>query len=343
MFSQRSISRFSVRVGSLNQASRIFGTRSEPTPSQSYSVLSGSRNSKDHAHMLANASSNYLGSLGTKLGFLKVNDNASLPSAFNFKSYIHSASPKEFESGRDSRPVNFPIGVVNENTPNESDLGRDSRPMNFVRGVMNENRPNELDLGRDSRPMNFVRGVMNENRPNELDFGRDSRPMNFARGIMNENRPNEFDSRPMNFVRGVMNENRGNGFRGPQFSHQEVEKDTADIVHIKLIRNNAFVTVTDSKGNKKIGASSGCLSGKVSRYSADSTAEHVGRLAKNMGLKSFVVKVNGFTFFKKKKQAILSFRDGFTNSRNDHNPIVYIEDTTRKAHNGCRLRKQRRI
>ncbi|KAL8107724.1 uncharacterized protein LOC141671944 [Apium graveolens] len=325
MFNQRSISRISARVGSLNQASRIFISRSEPAPShlsyfsQSYSGLSGSRNFKDQALMLAKASPNYLGSLGMKLGFLKVNDNSSLPSALNFKSYIHSASPKEFESGRDSRPVNF------------------------ARGVLNENRPNELDLGRDSRPTNFVRGVMNENRQNELDLGRNSGPMNFARGSMDENRPNEFDSRLMNFERGVMNENRSNGFRGPQFSHQEVEKDTADIVHIKIIRNNAFVTVTDSKGNKKIGASSGCLSGKVSRYSADSTAEHVGRLAKNMGLKSFVIKVNGFTFFKKKKQAILSFRDGFTNSRNDHNPIVYIEDTTRKAHNGCRLRKQRRI
>lgn len=125
-------------------------------------------------------------------------------------------------------------------------------------------------------------------------------------------------------------------------------ENNADIVHVKLMKNNTFVTVTDSKGNKKIGASSGCLSEmkggpKLSRYSAEATAEHIGRVAKNMGIKSVVMKVNGFTFFKKKKQAILSFRDGYTNSKNDQNPVVYIEDTTRKPHNGCRLRKKRRV
>ena len=31
------------------------------------------------------------------------------------------------------------------------------------------------------------------------------------------------------------------------------------------------------------------------------------------------------------------------NSRNDQNPIAYIEDTTRKAHNGCRLPRKRRV
>ncbi|KAI8574843.1 hypothetical protein RHMOL_Rhmol01G0385100 [Rhododendron molle] len=82
---------------------------------------------------------------------------------------------------------------------------------------------------------------------------------------------------------------------------------------------------------------------KLSRYAAEATAEHVGRLARNMGLKTFVVKVNGFTYFKKKKQAIVSFREGYTHSRGDQNPIVYVEDTTRKAHNGCRLPKKRRV
>jgi small subunit ribosomal protein S11 len=53
--------------------------------------------------------------------------------------------------------------------------------------------------------------------------------------------------------------------------------------------------------------------------------------------------VKGFTYFKKKRQAIMSWREGFTNSRADPNPIVYIEDTTRRPHNGCRLPKKRRI
>ncbi|KAL5855557.1 hypothetical protein ACOSQ3_005405 [Xanthoceras sorbifolium] len=155
------------------------------------------------------------------------------------------------------------------------------------------------------------------------------------------------NSRPMDFVRGVIEED-GKRFMGsPNFSRSTVERD-ADFVNIKLLRNNTFVTVTDSKGNKKLGASSGCLpelkgGPKMSRYAAEATAEHVGRLAKNFGLKSVVMRVKGFTFFKKKRQAIMSFREGFGNSRGEQNPIVYIEDTTRKPHNGCRLPKKRRI
>lgn len=155
------------------------------------------------------------------------------------------------------------------------------------------------------------------------------------------------NTRSMNFVRGIIEGDRRNNMGGSQHPQYSVEQN-ADIVHIKLMRNNTFVTVTDSKGNKKFGASSGMLSEmkggpKLSRYAAEATAEHVGRLARNMGLKTFVVKVNGFTFFKKKRQAIVSFREGYTHSRGDQNPIVYIEDTTRKAHNGCRLPKKRRV
>ncbi|PON76919.1 Ribosomal protein [Parasponia andersonii] len=150
----------------------------------------------------------------------------------------------------------------------------------------------------------------------------------------------------MNFVRGVVEEDERNLFGVPRFPRYNVEHN-ADFVHIKLMRNNTFVTVTDSKGNKKIGASAGSLpemkgGAKLSRYAAEATAEHVGRMAKNLGLKSVVMKVKGFTHFKKKRQAIMSWREGFTNSRGDQNPVVYIEDTTRRPHNGCRLPKKRR-
>ncbi|KAK6947411.1 Ribosomal protein S11 [Dillenia turbinata] len=153
------------------------------------------------------------------------------------------------------------------------------------------------------------------------------------------------NSRSMDFVRGLIEEDRMDLLSKPSQPNTEVN---ADIVHITLIRNNTFVTVTDSKGNKKFGASSGSLSEmkggpKLSRYAAEATAEHMGRLARSMGLKSVVMKVNGFSFFKKKRQAIMSFRDGYTNSRGDINPIVHIEDTTRLPHNGCRLRKKRRV
>lgn len=140
----------------------------------------------------------------------------------------------------------------------------------------------------------------------------------------------------------------GREFRGSsQFLPQNIEQD-ADFVHIKLMRNNTFVTVTDSNGNKKLGASAGCLSElkggqKFSRYAAEATAEHVGRLSRSLGIKSIVMRVKGFTYFKKKRQAIMSWKEGFSESRLGRNPIVYIEDVTRKAHNGCRLPKKRRI
>ncbi|KAA8525442.1 hypothetical protein F0562_007291 [Nyssa sinensis] len=210
------------------------------------------------SHVVAGANVNFLpqflGNLGTKLCFMKVEENVSPSCAMSFRSSIHSTSQNKLEV-------------------------RTSRSMDFVRGIIEEN-------GKD------ITG-------------------------------------------------------GSQLPRYAVEQN-ADIVHIKLIRNNTFVTVTDSKGNKKVGASSGCLSEmkggpKVSRYAAEATAEHVGRLARNLGLKSVVMKVNGFTYFKKKKQAILNFREGYTFSRGDQNPIVYIEDTTRRPHNGCRLRKKRRV
>lgn len=158
-------------------------------------------------------------------------------------------------------------------------------------------------------------------------------------------------STPMDFVRNIM-EIDGKGVMGSaELSRHSLEHD-ADFVHIKLLRNNTFVTVTDSKGNIKLNASAGCLKEmkggqKLSRYAAEATAEEVGRRARRLGLKSVVMKVKGFTYFKKKRQAITSWREGFTESRGErggrNHPIVYIEDTTNRPHNGCRLPKRRRI
>jgi ribosomal protein S11 len=156
-------------------------------------------------------------------------------------------------------------------------------------------------------------------------------------------------TKDLDYVRKVIEGDEGRGTLGRSFHFQQPNLETnADIIHIKMLRNNTFVTVTDSKGNVKCKATSGSLPDlkggrKMTNYTADATAENIGRRAKAMGLKSVVVKVNGFTHFKKKRKAIVAFRDGFTNSRSDQNPIVYIEDTTRKAHNGCRLPRKRRV
>ncbi|KAG7593604.1 Frigida-like [Arabidopsis thaliana x Arabidopsis arenosa] len=156
--------------------------------------------------------------------------------------------------------------------------------------------------------------------------------------LLNENPRSGGKSSDLDFVREVI-EDEGRRTSGifSHFHRPNLETN-ADIIHIKMLRNNTFVTVTDSKGNVKCKATSGSLPDlkggrKMTNYTADATAENIGRRAKAMGLKSVVVKVNGFTHFGKKKKAIVAFRDGFTNSRSDQNPIVYIEDTTRKAHN----------
>ncbi|GAU15871.1 hypothetical protein TSUD_40930 [Trifolium subterraneum] len=115
--------------------------------------------------------------------------------------------------------------------------------------------------------------------------------------------------RQMDFVRGAIDEDEKRVMGGYLYNQHHYQNDV-DFVHIKLLRNNTFVTVTDSKGNTKLSGSAGSLkdlkSGqKLSRYAAEATAEVVGRRARGLGLKSVVMKVNGFTHFKKKKNAIL--------------------------------------
>ncbi|KDP42317.1 hypothetical protein JCGZ_01641 [Jatropha curcas] len=204
-----------------------------------------------------------------------------------------------------------------------------TRPDNVAREGSENNR---FESSGNFRTNRFLFGEK-ENVPNPSSRIRSFLPTSMQKDFGTQN------TVPMDIVKGVLYEDNS------QPSRYTVEQN-ADIVHIKLKRNNSFVTLTDSKGNTKMWASSGhkevAGGGKVGRYDAEATAEYVGRQAKHMGLKSVVVKVNGFTFFKKKRQAIMSFREGFTNSRSDQNPIVYIEDTTRRPHNGCRLPKRRR-
>ncbi|XP_031109205.1 probable ribosomal protein S11, mitochondrial [Ipomoea triloba] len=196
------------------------------------------------------------------------------------------------------------------------------------KGSMPNNRfsgPGQTGLSNHGKRTLFPRSLIDSANENEVETGKNSKSMDIVRGLLED-----YD--------------KGGAPFGSPFRQYQVENDP-DIVHVKLLRNNTFITVTDSKGNKKFGASAGKLAsgGKVSRFAAESTAEHVGREARNRNLKSVVMKVNGFTYFKKKKQSILSFKEGYNHSRGDANPVVYIEDTTRRPHNGCRLRKKRRI
>ncbi|XP_057446395.1 uncharacterized protein LOC130738437 [Lotus japonicus] len=218
-----------------------------------------------------------------------------------------------------------------------------SRSENNVPGFMRD-RENI-----NSRSENIVPGFMRD-RENINSRSENNVPGFMQdRGNMNPRSENnaggDRNFRHMDFVRGIIDEDGRD--RGHLSSPYHYEQD-ADFVHIKMLRNNTFVTVTDSKGNIKLSGSAGSLkdmkSGqKLSRYAAEATAEVVGRRARGLGLKSVVMKVNGYTHFRRKRQAILSWREGFTDSKADKNPIVFVEDTTRRAHNGCRLPKKRRI
>ncbi|KAL3502146.1 hypothetical protein ACH5RR_036595 [Cinchona calisaya] len=245
-----------------------------------------------------------LGNLRRKLASMKAMENLHLPSAFTFQRFIHSGNPEKAE------------------------MGANSRPMDFVRGIIEESGTNAF--GRSQLSQYTV----------EQNGGHSGNPEKAEMGG---------NSRPMDFVRGIIEESGTNAFGRSQLSQYALEQN-ADVVHMKLLRNNTFITLTDSKGNRKPGervsASAGSLpdkGGKVSRYGAEATAEHVGREARKSGVKSVVVKVNGFTYFKKKRQAIMAFKEGYTHGRGDQTPIVYIEDTTRRPHNGCRRPKKRRI
>ncbi|XP_027359042.1 putative uncharacterized protein DDB_G0282133 isoform X1 [Abrus precatorius] len=237
---------------------------------------------------------------------------------------------------------------VNENVKSHRDFIQDlkninSRSGNNLSQNVNENVKSHRDFVQDLNNINSRSGnnlSQNANANTPPDFMNDKENINFRSGNDAETGQN---SRPMDFVRGIIEDD--NVMRVSSQYHYEQD---ADFVHIKMLRNNTFVTVTDSKGNIKLSGSAGSLKEmkagqKLSRYAAEATAEVVGRRARGLGLKSVVMKVNGFTHFRRKRQAIMSWREGFTDSREDRNPIVFIEDTTRKPHNGCRLPKKRRI
>ncbi|XP_076912901.1 uncharacterized protein LOC143571336 [Bidens hawaiensis] len=286
-----------------------------------------------------------------KLGFAQ---KSYLPASINFANSIHIEGPKEFERGDNNGPVDresnsgYFGGVTNGSVERENNSGyfggANNGPVfreNYARSFEGPHQ-RLAEINRGQLPMqpeffqNLTRKFADMGKSRDLsETGQDSRP--FVRGF--DPSQSGLSGRNMNFSGGYMKDNE---------NYRSGVEQNADIVHVKIMRNNTFVTVTDSKGNKKMGSSAGSLAEmkggpKVSKYSAEATCEHVGREAKRMGLKSVVMKVNGFTFFKKKKLAILSFRDGYTNSRSDKNPIVYLEDTTRKPHNGCRRKKQRRV
>ncbi|XP_047970086.1 probable ribosomal protein S11, mitochondrial [Salvia hispanica] len=364
------------KVGSIIPCPEISKMRKAPRPTAG---LPRSLKIETHLPM------SILGNLGMKLGLVRAAGNVHLPCALSFRSFLHSGEKPEVEAGRNHRQATEESGNgVGERPPPEVGVGRNLRSNGYDQ-LLNRERGNGVNglppqevggwnlgsIGYDQL-LNRERGGVNGLPPHEVGVGRNLGSVGYAQ-LLNRERGNGVNGPPplenesgrtplpnMDYVRGLLQDERPGAGRmqrlddvqgrgpigGPAFYQQSQRESNADIVHIKLMRNNSYVTLTDYKGNRKMSVSAGQVAAKgdkPGRYSGEAAAEYMGRVVKQMKIKSVVVKVSGFTFFRRKKDSILAFKDGYTHSRGDVNPVVYIEDTTRKPHNGCRLPKKRRI
>lgn len=305
-----------------------------------------------HAGLLKNSrvetrlQSSILGNLGMKLGLVRVADSSPLPCALSFRSSLHSGE-EESGSGIEGNGVPVNAAVRNPTTTGPGQiLNRAQRPR------VNTRVPQISEAGENLNPVDYPQGFFNTSD----GIGRS--PWNRAGGNLNgvdylreKIRNGETGQPPLpppvaDSGRIPRPRDYMYGSGSPWFQEAPQLESNADIVHIKFMRNNSYVTLTDYKGDKKLSVSTGQVVAKgeqLSRYSAEAAAEYMGRVAKQMRVKSVVVKVSGHIYFRRKRDAILAFKDGYTHSRGDVNPIVYIEDTTRKPHNGCRRKKPRRI
>ncbi|KAL1532269.1 hypothetical protein AAHA92_32298 [Salvia divinorum] len=352
------------RVGSVS--ARKFHVFSQiPTKAGVLSGLIKSSDNESHLRL------SILGSLGMKQGLVRAGENVHLPCALSFRKSLHSGEkPEVAATGRHPRSMDREEATeesgngVNGKPPLEVGVGRNLRSIGYDQ-LLNGERGNSVygrdvggqNLGSFGQLFNWERGGVDGRPPRDVGAGRDLGPLGYAQ-LLNRERGNGVNGPPsiengagrtpmpsMDYVRGLLPDERP-PMGGPAFYQQSRLESNANIVHIKLMRNNSYVTLTDHKGNRKMSVSAGQVAAKgdkPGRYSGEAAAEYMGRVVKQMKIKSVVVKVSGFSFFRRKKDSILAFKDGYTHSRGDANPVVYIEDTTRKPHNGCRLPKKRRI
>ena len=125
-----------------------------------------------------------------------------------------------------------------------------------------------------------------------------------------------------------------------EISNKRKEKKniTAGVAHINSTFNNTRVTITDAQGNTVAWSTAGAQGFKGSRkstpYAAQVAAEEAGKKAQEHGMKTLEVEVKGPG--SGRESAIRALQVvGFT--------ITTIRDVTPIPHNGCRLRKRRRV
>lgn len=111
------------------------------------------------------------------------------------------------------------------------------------------------------------------------------------------------------------------------------------ILHISATFNNTIATVTDDNGNVICWTTSGNLGFKGSKkstpYAAQQTVENVMLKAKEFGIKSVGIKIQGPGGG---REAAIKTVGSLENLG-----VLWIKDVTPLPHNGCRPPKKRRV
>jgi small subunit ribosomal protein S11 len=119
---------------------------------------------------------------------------------------------------------------------------------------------------------------------------------------------------------------------------KERKNITSGVAHVAATFNNTMITITDAQGNTIAWSSSGSQGFKGSRkstpYAAQVAAEDAGRKAREHGMETLEIEVNGPGSGRESALRALQ-AVGFQ--------ISAIRDTTPVPHNGCRPRKRRRV
>ena len=110
------------------------------------------------------------------------------------------------------------------------------------------------------------------------------------------------------------------------------------VAHILATFNNTIINITDKKGNTISWSSAGANGFKGSRkstpYAAQIAAEDAGAKAKEHGVKTLKIEIQGPGSGRESALRALQ-ASGFT--------ITSIKDVTSIPHNGCRPPKRRRV
>ncbi len=110
------------------------------------------------------------------------------------------------------------------------------------------------------------------------------------------------------------------------------------VAHVNSTFNNTMITISDAKGNTISWSSAGLMGFKGSRkstpYAAQTAAEDAGAKAKEHGVKTLKIEIQGPGSGRESALRALQ-ASGFT--------ITSIKDVTSIPFNGCRPPKRRRV